>query len=89
MDIIAQVLYYGGNVGSIVCFVLVLVQMFQHNQTTLGIFCIVCCPIGGLTAFVFGWINNKEWDILRVMIIWTVCVIVSLIGGASVGFPRP
>ena len=84
MDSIIQVLGWLASIGSLVCFVLVVVKMFQHNQTTLGVVCIVgvfCC-IGGLIAFVFGWMKSKEWNITNIMIIWTICFIISIIGGA-------
>ena len=35
--------------------------------------------IGGLIAFVYGWMNAKAWNIQQVMMIWTGCVIVQII----------
>jgi membrane protease YdiL (CAAX protease family) len=67
---------------SFVCFVLVLVQMFKHDQTGLGIVCIVLtiiCGIGPLIAFVYGWMNNKEWSLQKVMLAWTGCVAAQIV----------
>jgi hypothetical protein len=69
-----------GLVG-LICFILVVVKMFQNGQTGLGITCILtfCICIGYLIAFVVGWINSGKWNIKLVMIIWTLCFIVSII----------
>ncbi len=70
------------GIGSLVCFVMVLIQMFQRGQTGLGIACIVLlcvCGIGGLIAFVYGWINARAWDIQNIMLAWTACVAVGIV----------
>jgi biotin transporter BioY len=70
------------GVGSLVCFILVLVNMFQHDQSGLAIACIVMtfCPgIGPLIAFVVGWINAKDWGIQNIMLIWTGCWVGSVV----------
>jgi hypothetical protein len=63
MDVLLQIL--GGITGIIglVCYILVLIQMFQHGKTGLGIACIVlffCCGLGYLIAFIYGWVNAKQ-----------------------------
>lgn len=69
------------GIGSLVCFVLVVMQMFKHDQAGLGVACIVLifCGIGGLIAFVYGWIKNKEWNLQKVMLAWTVCIVVGVL----------
>jgi hypothetical protein len=69
------------SIVSIVCFVLVLIKMFQNNQQTLGIICIVgiFCGVGGLIAFIFGWINNAAWGIRNIMLTWTGAIVVGII----------
>jgi len=70
------------GIGSLVCFIMVLVKMFQNDQTTMGIVCIVlalCTGIGGLIAFVIGWINASKWKIQQLMMIWTGCFIGTLV----------
>jgi ABC-type uncharacterized transport system permease subunit len=81
------------GIGSLVCFIIVLVQIFKSGRTGLGIVCIVtfvfCCGIGGLIAFVVGWANHREWKITTVMIVWSVCVGLSFLGyGLSPFDPR-
>jgi hypothetical protein len=65
MGVLGQILCILAGLGSLVCFILVLVQMFQRGQTTLGIVCIVLvfCGIGGLIAFIYGWMKHREWGI--------------------------
>lgn len=66
------------GIGSLVCLVMVLMKMFQAGQTGLGIACIVlifCTGIGGLIAFIYGWMKNAEWGIKNVMLAWTGCIV--------------
>ncbi len=83
MSIVGQILSGIGGLGGLVCFILVLVQMFKREKTGLAITCLVlflCCGIGYLIAFIFGWIKNKEWNITTIMLVWTVCWIMYIIG---------
>ncbi len=62
------------GIGGLVCFILVVVQMFKNEETTLGIVCIIlafCTGIGYLIAFVYGWIKATEWDLKKVMMAWS------------------
>jgi hypothetical protein len=82
MVALLNVIGFVAGIGSLVCFVLVLIQMFQRGQTGLGIACIVLlcvCGIGGLVAFVYGWINVKAWNIQNVMLAWTACIAVGIV----------
>ena len=86
MPVLGMVLQYAGGIGFLICFILVLIQMFQRGQATLGIVCAVLalCGIGFLIAFVYGWVKHREWGITNIMIAWTCCWIVSIIGGAII-----
>jgi hypothetical protein len=69
---------------SFVCFVLVLVQMFQRGASGLAIACIVlslCCGLGGLVAFVYGWAKARRWDMANLMTVWTVAFAVNVFAG--------
>lgn len=59
------------SIGGLVCFILVVIQMFKNEQTGLGIACIILAGIGYLIAFVYGWIKAAEWDLKKVMMAWT------------------
>lgn len=69
------------GIGSLVCWVMVLIQMFKRGQTGLAIASIVLilCGIGPLIAFIYGWIKSKEWDIMNLMLAWTGCIVVGVI----------
>jgi len=85
MPIIGQALQSIAGIASLVCFILVIVQMFKHDKTGMGIACIVlffCCGIGGLITFIYGWVKSREWQITNIMIVWTICVIITAIGSA-------
>jgi fucose permease len=72
-----------GGLGYLVCFILVVLQMFKREKTGIAIVCLVLiCCVGGLIAFIFGWIKNKEWTITNIMLIWTVCWIMIIVGYA-------
>jgi hypothetical protein len=66
-------------------FVLVLIQMFQRGATGMGIACIVlgfCCGLGGLVAFIYGWVNARAWNINNLMTVWTVAIVINIAAGA-------
>ena len=78
------------GLGSLACFILVLVKMFQNGQTGLGVVCIVlvfCVGIGALIAFIVGWMNANRWGITNIMIVWTVCWIVGIVLGFMAPLP--
>jgi hypothetical protein len=73
-----------GLVGFI-CFILVLIQMFQRGKTGIAIVCIVltlCCGLGGLITFIYGWMKAREWNITNIMTIWTIAFAINVVAGA-------
>ncbi|MBL8825742.1 MAG: hypothetical protein JNM18_02065 [Planctomycetaceae bacterium] len=82
------------GIGSLVCFVMVLIQMFQRGQTGVGIASIVLslCGIGPLIALVYGWIKASEWGIQKLMLVWTGLIVIGMVvagfavvvGGAAI-----
>jgi nitrate/nitrite transporter NarK len=63
------------GVGSLVCWIFVLVRIFQAGNIGLGILGIIC----PLFAFIYGWVKSEELNIRQVMLIWTVLIVVGLI----------
>jgi hypothetical protein len=85
MAAFAAVMEVVGGLISLVCFILVLVKMFQRGKTRLGILCIVltlCCGAGHLITFIYGWVKSGEWGIRNVMVAWTVGLVLAVAGGA-------
>ena len=67
---------------SLVCLIIVIVNMFENGKTGLGIATIILtflCGIGSLIAFIWGWMNVGG----KVMIAWTILTVAGII--ASVG----
>jgi hypothetical protein len=73
----------GGLAGivALVCFIIILVRMFQTGDTTLGIVCIVTllCGIGVLITYIMGWVKQAQYRSFQIMLIWTACLVVGLI----------
>lgn len=64
------------GLAQLICLVLVIVEMFKRGETGLGITCValsLCTGIGGLIAFVYGWVKSSEWGLRKVMVAWTAC----------------
>jgi hypothetical protein len=84
MPLLLFLLQILAGIGSLVCFILVLVRLFQDGQTGLGVACIVLilCGVGPLIAFIVGWVNAQRWRMTNVMTFWTVCIVVGVLAGA-------
>src|SRR4051794_40005335 len=85
MMALGYILYAVGGLGSLVCFILVLVRMFQAGRGGLGLTCILlslCCGIGSFVAFIVGWARHREWGLTNVMTAWTVCYVMLVAGYA-------
>jgi|TARA_B100000900_G_scaffold383904_1_gene372242 hypothetical protein len=70
-------------IPSLVCLVIAWVSMFKQGKTGLGITSILLtlvCGIGSLIAFVWGWMNGNVST--KVMIVWTLLTVASIIAGA-------
>lgn len=73
-----------GSIASLtllVCFVIVVVKMFQNKRTGLAIASIVGlpCMIGHIIAIVVGWKNKSSWGLEKVMPLFTIAFIVSVV----------
>lgn len=83
-DTLASVIVGLASLVSFICFVLVVIQMFKHGASGVGITCIVltlCCGLGGLIAFIYGWLKAREWNISTLMTVWTVAFAINFVAG--------
>ena len=64
------------GLGSLVCFIIVLIKQFQNGGVLHGIIGIITC---GIWTFIWGWINSGKLNIRNIMLIWTVLYIAALI----------
>jgi hypothetical protein len=74
-------LLYAAGIVSLVCWIMVLIQMFQREGVLLGILGILC----SLWAFIWGWMNVEKTGQKQIMLIWTVAVIAGLVLQFTVG----
>jgi hypothetical protein len=75
-----QILYYLAVLGSLVCYVMVLIKMFPAEGPLKGILALIC----GLYAFVWGWMNAGRFGLKNVMLGWTVCILLTMVLGGLV-----
>ena len=61
--------------GSIVCWIIVLIRMFKEAGVVHGIIGILC----SLYAFIWGWLNSGKLGLRNIMIIWTLLIIAYVI----------
>jgi len=69
------------SIVSICCYFFVIYQMFDKAETVMGIVCLVgicVLGLGGLVAFVYGWIKAREWEIVPVMGIWSAAIVTNI-----------
>ncbi len=69
------------SAGSLVCFIIVLVKLFQAKGALHGILGLIC----GLYTFIWGWMNAGPLNIKNIMLIWTVLLVASIITGVMAG----
>lgn len=74
--IIGYILLAVGSIGSLICWIMTLIQMFKNEKPLIGILGVLC----GLWAFIWGWMNATKLGLKKVMLIWTACFVVSIIG---------
>jgi hypothetical protein len=71
------------SLGCLICFIIVLIKLFQNEGVLHGILGFIC----GLYTFIWGWMNATKLNIKNIMLIWTVLLILAaVINGMSGGF---
>jgi hypothetical protein len=63
------------GICSLICWILVIVKIFQEGSVGLGILAIIC----PLFAFIYGWMKVNEYGIRNIMLAWTACIVINLI----------
>jgi hypothetical protein len=93
MEALLYALQGVAGLGSLVCFIMVIIKMFQNDATGVGIASLVLflvCGIGMLLAFIYGWMKAAEWNINNLMLAWTGCILVGMVtGGLMVAMGGP
>jgi hypothetical protein len=60
--------------GQLVCFVIVLIQLFKQN-VGLGILGLLC----SLFTFIWGWVKAAELQLKKVMVWWTILLVGTIV----------
>lgn len=63
------------GIGSLICFIIVLIKLFQNEGALKGILGLIC----SLYTFVWGWMNAARLNIKNIMIIWTILIVIGII----------
>jgi len=81
------------GLGSLICWIIVLIKQFQNGGVVHGIIGIITC---GLWTLIWGWMNSGKLNIRNLMLIWTlliiVCIVLNVMSGGfhfSVGNVSP
>jgi hypothetical protein len=80
--VIFDILHIAVPLVCLLCFIYVVVKMFQNNNVWLGIACLVgvlICGFGPLLAFIVGWVKSGAWQIRGLMLVWTVAIIAYIV----------
>ena len=70
-----------GGIGSLICWIMVLIKMFQNEKPLIGILGILC----SLWAFVWGWMKSSTLGLKKTMLIWSGCIVLTIIGQVVAG----
>jgi len=68
------------GLGSLICFIIVLIKLFQDEGVGKGILGLIC----SIYTFIWGWQNADRHDMKPLMMIWTVLFIISIICNVAI-----
>jgi len=64
------------SLASIVFFVMVLIKQFSKGGVLQGLLGLITC---GLWTYIWGWIRHRNFNMTRIMIMWSACYIISAV----------
>ena len=72
---------------TLVCWILVLIRMFQTGKTGPAVASLVLslCGIGPLVALAYGWFNADELRVRSIVYLWTACIAAGIVLGCAGG----
>jgi hypothetical protein len=75
MGIILTLLLAVVAIGSFVCWIMVLIRMFNSAGALQGVIGIIC----SIWAFIWGWMNAGKEGLKNVMMAWTVLLVLLIV----------
>lgn len=77
------------GIGSIICFIIVLIKLFQTEGALKGVLGLIC----SIYTFIWGWMNAGKLNIKNLMLIWTILIVLGIIlnvmAGTMAGMEAP
>ena len=70
-----------GSIGSVICWIIVLIKMFKNEKPLIGVLGILC----GLWAFIWGWMKSSSLGLKKTMMIWSACIGLTVVGNVLYG----
>ena len=64
------------GLGSLVCFVMVLIKQFQTAGALHGVIGLVTC---GIWTFIWGWMRAGVLNLKNLMLIWTGLIVLAIV----------
>ena len=75
MDTLFSLLTIVLSIGSIVCFVIVLIKLFSSEGIWMGLLGLIC----GLYALYWGYKNREKHNLQNVVTIWAILIALSVL----------
>ena len=76
MELVYLGIYAVAQIVSLGIFIYMLIKMFKTDGALKGILGILTC---GLFTYIWGWIKHKQLALTKVMILWTIMIIVPFV----------
>lgn len=70
------------NIAAIIFLIVVLIKQFSKGGVLQGILGIITC---GLWTFIWGWIKHRQYQLTRVMTMWSIAYVASMVIGVMFG----
>jgi len=65
-----------GGLGMLVCGLMVIIKMFKNEKPLIGVLGLLCW----LWAYIWGWMKSKVLGLKGVMMLWTLALVIFMIG---------
>ncbi len=81
METLGLILSVAAFITSLVCFIIMVIELFKEQGILLGVLGILCV----LFTFIWGWIKVGEHGKSTVMIVWSIAIGVGMLANVFVG----
>lgn len=75
MEMLLGLLLMVAGIAQFVCFIIVVIKLFQNEGPLYGILGIIC----GIYTLVWGWMNADKLNIRKIVLAWTILIAVQLV----------